>query len=804
MQALYAVTGTATLALDAHWMWIPLVLLAGAVLVLFGMLIRSRAETRRTSMIEAAQRQRDEQFQAFVQYMPGVVNTYDVLPDGTRKVIYMGPGMDDLIGPELAAEVKTIEQFRALIPDAQLAALSTEAERVLSEGGKADIEFTVRTGPDEFRIIRNIAAPQRMEAGIIRWHGVLMDVTERRQAEQALRESEARFRQLTEGIREVFWLTDMPSGRVLYVSPAYESIWQCSPEELYGRPQAWTEVIHPGDVERVEHAFRRGAVAGTYDEAYRIVRPDGTQRWIRDRAFPVPGEGPGTRVAGIAEDITELKEAEQAARQSMLELQAIFDAYPDLMFRVGTDGTILAVHAGEPGRFNRPPGEFLGRGMQEALPDEVGDDFERAFEAMRSGETRTAFVYELEIEGEARSFEARLAGLPDEQIAVVIRDITDFKRAEAELQMHRDRLEALVAERTEKLRASLERLRAADRLAAMGTLTAGLGHDMHNMLFPIRCRLDVISLESMSPSQRRFLDALRRTIDLLESMCDGLRQFARDPDDEDAALEIIELKAWWDDISPVLRNAIPSHVVLEHDIPAGLPRVRIAPHRLTQATLNLLKNAAEAMADGGRIRLVATSDAPDLVKLSVRDEGTGMIEEVRRRATDHFFTTKTRHFSTGVGLSVVHGAATSAGGRVEIESAPRMGTTVSMLFPAGQHDVGGAPAGPPREALVTLDDPWLAAWFADVLRQLGYHVRRSEPGVDASFDVWVVDASPRWAQQAGEWAGEARIVAIGPGGDGWDLPGVERVADRDDLTAMRGALQSVSIEDPRVVQEHLE
>jgi PAS domain S-box-containing protein len=124
-----------------------------------------------------------------------------------------------------------------------------------------------------------------------------------------LRQSEERFRQLAENIREVFWLSDPEKNQILYISPGYEQIWGRSCESLYSFPRSWLDSIHPDDRERVLVAALTKQVDGQYDVQYRIVRPDGLVRWIRDRAFPVKDtSGTIYRVAGIAEDITEQKQ----------------------------------------------------------------------------------------------------------------------------------------------------------------------------------------------------------------------------------------------------------------------------------------------------------------------------------------------------------------------------------------------------------------------------------------------------------------------------------------------------------------
>jgi two-component system cell cycle sensor histidine kinase/response regulator CckA len=139
-----------------------------------------------------------------------------------------------------------------------------------------------------------------------------VDITERKQTEATLLDSEKRFRQVVENIREVFWMFDRDTKQVVYVSPGYEQVWGRPCAELYKTPRAWTEAIHPEDRERVLAAVSVKQAGGRYNEEYRIIWPDGSVRWILDRGFPVTGENATShRIVGIAEDITERKQAEE-------------------------------------------------------------------------------------------------------------------------------------------------------------------------------------------------------------------------------------------------------------------------------------------------------------------------------------------------------------------------------------------------------------------------------------------------------------------------------------------------------------
>jgi len=148
--------------------------------------------------------------------------------------------------------------------------------------------------------------------------GMAIDITDRLRAEEVLAESEQRFRQLAENIDEVFWIADPQTTQVLYISPAYEQVWGRSCRSLYEQPRSFLDAVHPDDRERVRvAALEKHARGESTDEEYRVVRPDGSVRWVRDRGFPVRDAGGRVyRMVGIAEDITDKKRAEESLKEA--------------------------------------------------------------------------------------------------------------------------------------------------------------------------------------------------------------------------------------------------------------------------------------------------------------------------------------------------------------------------------------------------------------------------------------------------------------------------------------------------------
>ena len=352
------------------------------------------------------------------------------------------------------------------------------------------------------------------------------------------------------------------------------------------------------------------------------------------------------------------------------------------------------------------------------------------------------------------------------------------------------------------LKTSQERLHVAERLTSLGTMAAGLGHDMNNILFPIRCRLDALKWDALPGDLKELLESSRDSVEYLQHLSNGLRLFAADPDDPSATVDVTSLPAWWSNVRPLITKLVPDTVRIETEIPDDVPLVGLAPHRLTQAVMNLVVNAAEAMPDGGRVRIWATSNGTAReVRIGVTDEGTGMSERVRQRALDPFFTTKTRSLSTGLGLSLVHGLVRRARGSVSIESAPGGPTTVCLILPAARAIAPSAFTdrrlgnGARERAVVTLTDQRTAAWVTNVLESMGYIVTVVGDGEPGECDIWVTEPTEEHEATAKTFlAGRPnrRIIALGPAGSAWTILGAVVVQHVTDLDAIKAAVFEVT------------
>ena len=298
------------------------------------------------------------------------------------------------------------------------------------------------------------------------------ELAEHRSIAQALRDSEERFRQVTENIREAFWLSEPDTGRPLYLSPACEQIWGGTPEQLTEHPETWLEHIHPDDQERIRDDVKRQALGHATDHEYRLVQADGTVRWVRARAFPIRDKaGKVYRVAGIAEDTTERKQVEQTLRSEREFSTRIIMRSPAIITAVAPDGTT---------KFINPSGEQITGYRNEELVGRnwwtvfyLGDEQRQVpqlYRAFKKGDVRD---YEMELTtrtGAKRTIAWSSINRHDEhgkltEIVGIGTDVTEQKRRNALLQIQRDISDSLgygsdLAETMDRLLS--EALRLAD------------------------------------------------------------------------------------------------------------------------------------------------------------------------------------------------------------------------------------------------------------------------------------------------------------------------------------------------------
>nr|WP_211091223.1 histidine kinase famiy protein [Sphingomonas sp. S2M10] len=303
-------------------------------------------------------------------------------------------------------------------------------------------------------------------------------------------------------------------------------------------------------------------------------------------------------------------------------------------------------------------------------------------------------------------------------------------------------------------RQSEQAFRQAQKMEAIGQLTAGLAHDFNNLLQVVSGNIDIVAGQVEDERHQRLLTNAARAADRGSKLTRQLLAFARKTRLEPKTVDMNQLIHEFGDL---LDNTVGAQIRLVTALERRLPAVQIDPTHMEMAILNVLLNARDAMPRGGTVTISTrlwklNGDAPmhqlpegDYVVLSVRDEGTGMPDDVRRRATEPFFTTKGAERGTGLGLAMVHGFVQQSLGRLEIDSAPGEGTEIRMLFPVASAMTGATPppapvsrqapgqgaAGGSETILLVEDSDDVRALAQEQIAALGYRVVLAASGEEA-------------------------------------------------------------------------
>ncbi|WP_149537557.1 hybrid sensor histidine kinase/response regulator [Siccirubricoccus phaeus] len=341
-------------------------------------------------------------------------------------------------------------------------------------------------------------------------------------------------------------------------------------------------------------------------------------------------------------------------------------------------------------------------------------------------------------------------------------DVTEAKEAEAALRDLTETLERRIADRTAQLAAEAaaraaaqDRLRHTQKLEALGQLAGGVAHDFNNASAAVLAGLSLLekrhgaALVTFDGEPRRLLASVREAAERGTAISRRLLAFARREEmhagDLDPAGLLLNLRA-------VLANALGPGIRVLVDVPPNLPPLRTDQAQLETTLINLAVNARDAMPDGGSVTLGAAEEPPgeappgtdlpqgDYVRLWVADTGIGMDEPTLARAIEPFFTTKPREKGTGLGLSMADGFIAQAGGAMRLDSAPGLGTTVTLWLPRA--NALEEPAPPPirGHALIVEDEPLMRRYLAECLRHEGYEVRLAE---DAGQALAALEAGER-------------------------------------------------------------
>ncbi|HEY9794761.1 MAG TPA: CHASE3 domain-containing protein [Leptolyngbyaceae cyanobacterium] len=471
------------------------------------------------------------------------------------------------------------------------------------------------------------------------------NVLQRRQSEKTLESTEQKFRQMAENIHEVFWMSSADLSEVLYISPAYQQIWGRTCDSLYTSPKSFLEVIHPEDRERVIANLQQNSKT-EFDIEYRIIWQDGTIRWIWDRSVPIYNQvGEVYRRAGIAQDISDRKQAEQKIRfQSRL-----LDAVEQAVIATDLEGNIIYWNHYAEVLYGWSAVEVMGRLVVDVVPApstkeqaaelmsrlQVGESWSGEFLVQRrDGTTFPAMVFDSPIYNEQGS----LIGI----VGVSV-DITERKRAEEELQRSNAELQQFAYVASHDLQ---------EPLRMVSSYTQLLAECYQGQLDAQADKFIAFATEGATRMQQ-----------LLEDLLDYSR-VSRRPQPFDRISCTTILKDVLTDLAVTMQE---SSAVVTGD---PLPTVLGDRTQLRQLLQNLISNAIKFRREEPPVVHISAEPQEDFWLFTVRDNGIGIDPQFAERIFVLFQRLHSRqeYPGTGIGLAICKKIVERHGGRIWVES----------------------------------------------------------------------------------------------------------------------------------------
>ena len=293
-----------------------------------------------------------------------------------------------------------------------------------------------------------------------------------------LQESGERFHDLADHLHQVFWIVEAKTDRLLYVSPAYETIWGRTCQSLYQNNQSWKDALHPDDKERVLNLAAKKYDTGQYEYEYRIIRPDGSIRWIWDRGYAVPDEqGDIKRFVGIADDFTDKKKAEEQTAM----MAAIIEYADDAIVNLTLNGIVIGWNHGAERLYGYSAEEMIGHRIVRLHPPDKHEEYHSIMARAKRGERVAAFdtVRQrkdgtlIDVSLSASAIEVQSGHVTG--TTKISHDISKIKRLE-------------------------EQFRQAQKMEAIGTLAGGVAHDFNNLLTVINGYSEILIAYAFLPT----------------------------------------------------------------------------------------------------------------------------------------------------------------------------------------------------------------------------------------------------------------------------------------------------------------
>ena len=502
----------------------------------------------------------------------------------------------------------------------------------------------------------------RNERGeIMGFRGVRRDITERKQAEEALRQSEQKYRTILEQMEDSYFEVDL-GGHIAFVNSSTCRDLGYSEEELIG--MSYKQFTAEEDIESVFRMFSEVYLAGTPNKGFswKTVRKDGNYGYAETSVSPLRNdEGEITGFRGVGRDVAERKRAEEELKAQTAYFQQLFDSSPDAIVMMDTDDRVLRVNRGFEALFGYGAEEVTGRSLDGfIIPEDLLAESSISSQTVRDGgvvrkETerrrKDGSLVDVSVVGYPIEIDGRFVGM-----YVTYTDITERKQ-------------------------QAEQLIMADRLASVGEMAAGAAHELNNPLTSVVGFSQLLMERDVPEDIREDLEIIHNEALRASQVTKNLLTFARkhapvkQPNQLNNIIEeVLKLRAYEHKLS---------NIRVKTRLSRTLPEVKADYFQMQQVFLNIVVNAEQVMAqtNNGGTLTITTRMRNGSVIASISDDGPGISREHLGQIFNPFFTTKEPGKGTGLGLSICYGIVTEHEGRIRASSEPGKGATFSVELP---------------------------------------------------------------------------------------------------------------------------
>lgn len=601
----------------------------------------------------------------------------------------------------------------------------------------------------------------------VSWHGetfyfcICRDITDRKQAEAALQASEARFQEIADTVSQVFFVRST-TGQFIYINPAYEQIWGDSRENLYQNPQSWLEAIHPDDRALVTQSLEQQFTGNSVQREYRIIRPDGEIRWIFAQISLVQDEyGQPARFIGVAVDITDRRQTENALRESEERFRSVFEQAAVGLEYTNLEGRFLLVNQNLIDLLGYSEAELLALNFQDVThPDDLPQN-QDCFQQLLAGEISSYSLEKRFIHKDRSHIWVNITvslirepnGQPKLTLAV-IEDIRDRKQAALELQQAKEAAEAANV--------------------AKSMFLANMSHELRTPLNVILGYAQLLSYDtSLAPEYQEYLRSIHRSgnhlLALINDVLDLSKIEAGRSTFDASSFDLPDLMQTLWEMFRFRAESKALELTLEL---AEVPRLITTDlNKLRQVMINLLNNAVKFTSTGTIVLRVWVDREPIAITppeqaetapllsshklvIEVEDTGIGIAPDELETIFEVFSQASAGKRSiegTGLGLTISQKFVQLMGGQLCAESRLGQGSKFSVWIPIQlahsndnasmltERSVIGLLPGQPHYRILVVDDQLAnRRLLAQILQKVGLDVHEAASGAIAirQWQTW--------------------------------------------------------------------